>query len=76
MRKKEKQKIVGIKIDQKQVRGGTSKTYYYKTTEDLEKGDRIRVKVPSGGNPRAIVVVGESKKKHNYRLKELDTRET
>lgn len=66
-----KEKIVGVKIDQKQGHGGTSKTYYYKTTKDLKKGDQIRVKVPSGGNPNAIVVVGDSKKKHKGKIKEL-----
>ena len=66
-----KSKVVGIKIDQKQGRGGTSKTYYYKTTKDLKKGDQIRVKVPTGGNPKATVVVADSKKKHNGSLKVL-----
>lgn len=63
-------KVVGVKIDQKSGKGGTTKTYYYKTEKDFKKGDRIRVKVPTGGNPEATVVVGDSKKRHG-RLKEL-----
>ena len=70
MPKASKSKVVGIKIDQKKGRGGTSKTYYYKTNKDYKKGEQIRVKVPCGGNPKATVVVADSKRKHG-KLKEL-----
>lgn len=66
-----KEHIVGVKIN---TRNGnpSKKTYYYKTTKDLNPGDSIRVKVPSGGNPESLVVVKNSKKKFTKPVKRLE----
>lgn len=55
-------KIIGVKIDSKTLKN-SKKTYYYETDDDYKRGDRLRIKVPSGGTPKAIVVIGDSKKK-------------
>ena len=54
-------KVVGIKIDTKST-NTKDKVYYYKTNADLKRGDRIRVKVPSGGSPQSTVAIANSKK--------------
>lgn len=64
-------KIVGVTIDTKSKRT-QDKVYYYKTTEDLRDGQRIRVGVPSGGRPNATVVDTDNKGKHTLKIKELD----
>lgn len=70
MRKK-MNKVVGITIDTKSPKT-KEKVYYYRTDENYKRGDNIRVSVPSGGNPKAIIVIGDSKKKFNKKLKELE----
>lgn len=67
------QKIVGIKIDTKSPHT-KDKIYYYKTSEDLKRGDIIDVKVDSGGTPSSTVVVGNSQKKFSRPLKDLKTK--
>lgn len=64
-------KIVGVTIDTKSKRT-QDKVYYYRTNEDLNDGQRIRVGVPSGGKPNATVVDVSNKKKTSIRIKELD----
>lgn len=75
MAKKKKQHIVGIKIDTTKDSHGQAhkKTYYYSTDKDLKKGDKVHLKVPSGGHPRhCTVVVADSKKDFSGRIiKEL-----
>ncbi len=55
-------RVVGVKIDTKSTKT-KDKIYYYKTNADLKRGERIRVKVPSGGSPQSTVVVENSSKK-------------
>lgn len=62
---KPKTKIVGVSIDD------SKKTYYYRTTQDLKKGDKFRGRVVNGGTPNFKVVVEDSKKKHK-RIKDLE----
>lgn len=64
-------KVVGIKIDTKSPHT-KDKIYYYKTNEDLKRGDIIDVKVESGGTPSATVVIGNSQKKFSSPLKKLE----
>lgn len=61
-----KTKIVGIRIDTKST-NTKEKVYYYKTNADLKRGDRIRVRVPSGGSPKSTVAIQNSNKKGNYK---------
>lgn len=56
-----KTKVIGVQIDTK-AKDYHNKTYYYKTDKDFEKGEQIRVSVPSGGNPKAVVVIKNSSK--------------
>ncbi|MBO7614822.1 MAG: hypothetical protein J6T15_03905 [Bacilli bacterium] len=69
--KKNNTRIVGVTIDTKS-KNTQDKVYYYKTTERLQDGERIRVGVPSGGFPNATVVDTNNKSKHSMRIKELD----
>lgn len=62
--------IIGVRIDTK-AKNSKKKVYYYNTTENYKKGDVIRVKVPSGGTPKATITVANSTKKQRYRVKEL-----
>lgn len=64
--KKGETKIVGIKIDTKST-NTKDKVYYYKTNADLKRGDRIRVKVPSGGSPQSTVAIQNSSKEGNFK---------
>jgi len=59
-------KVVGVKIDTKSTKT-KDKVYYYKTNQDLKKGERIRVRVPSGGCPVSTVAVSNSKKDGNFK---------
>ena len=59
-------KVVGIKIDTKST-NTKDKVYYYRTNQDLKKGERIRVRVPSGGCPVSTVAVSNSKKDGNFK---------
>ena len=67
------QRVVGIKIDTKSPHT-KDKIYYYKTNEDLKRGDVINVKVESGGAPTATVVIENSQKKFSRQLKDLETK--
>lgn len=69
--KKDNTRIVGVTIDTKS-KNTQDKVYYYKTTERLTDGERIRVGVPSGGFPNATVVDTNNKKRHSIHIKELD----
>lgn len=62
----QKTHIVGIRIDTKST-STKEKVYYYKTNKELKRGDRIRVKVPSGGTPKSTVAVENSNKKGNFK---------
>lgn len=64
-------KVVGIKIDTKSSKT-KDKVYYYTTDKDFKRGDKINVKVESGGTPNAVVVIGNSKKNISHNLKELE----
>jgi hypothetical protein len=64
-------KIVGIKIDTKSPHT-KEKIYYYKTEKDFKRGDKINVKVESGGTPTSTVVIGNSRKKFSRKLKDLE----
>ena len=61
-----KTRIVGIRIDTKST-STKEKVYYYRTNADLKRGDRLRVKVPSGGSPKSTVAVENSSKKGNFK---------
>ena len=50
-----KKRVIGVRFREKQGRKGVSKTYYYVTDKDFQKGELINVKVPSGGSPEVIV---------------------
>ena len=64
-------KIVGVKIDTKSLKT-KEKVYYYKTDQNFKPGDKINIKVESGGSPKAVVVASNSDKKNNYNLKKLE----
>lgn len=64
-------KTVGVKIDTKSTKT-KDKIYYYKTDKKFQKGERIRIKVPSGGTPISTVVVTNSKKKRPIMKKLLE----
>ena len=66
-----KEHIVGVKINTR-AGGPSKKTYYYRTDKDLQPGETIRVKVPSGGNPESLVVVKNSTKKFTRPVKRLE----
>lgn len=66
-------KIVGVKIDTKSPHT-KEKVYYYKTEKDFKRGDKIDIKVESGGTPTATVVIGNSQKKFSGTLKKLETK--
>ena len=55
-------KIVGVKIATKS-KSTKDKVYYYKTNKNFEKGETIRVRVPSGGTPKSTVVTPNSRTK-------------
>ena len=59
-------KVVGVRIDTKST-STKEKVYYYKTNKDFKRGDRLRVRVPSGGSPKSTVAVANSNKKGNYK---------
>jgi hypothetical protein len=59
-------KVVGIRIDTKST-STKEKVYYYKTNKDFKRGDRLRVRVPSGGSPKSTVAVANSNKKGNFK---------
>ena len=61
-----KTKIVGIRIDTKST-STKEKVYYYRTNKEFKRGDRLRVKVPSGGSPKSTVAVANSNKKGNFK---------
>ena len=63
-------KVVGVTIDTKSV-NTKKKIYYYKTNENYNRGDNIRIKVQSGGTPRATVVIKNSNKKQSINIKDL-----
>ena len=50
-----------VKIDTKSPHT-KEKVYYYKTNKEFKRGDKIDIKVESGGTPTATVVIGNSKK--------------
>ena len=62
----QKTKVVGVRIDTKST-STKEKVYYYKTNKDFKRGDRLRVRVPSGGSPKSTVAVANSNKKGNYK---------
>ena len=64
--KKGETKIVGIRIDTKST-NTKDKVYYYKTNKDFKRGDRLRVKVPSGGSPQSTVAIQNSSKEGNFK---------
>ena len=59
-------RIVGIRIDTKSA-STKEKVYYYRTNKDFKKGDRLRVRVPSGGTPKSTVAIANSNKKGNFK---------
>ncbi len=65
-------KIVGLKIGTKSLKT-QDKIYYYKTDTDYKRGDKLTIKVPSGGTPTAVVAIQDSKKKIN-KIKDLDVK--
>ena len=66
-------KIVGVKIDTKSP-NTKDKIYYYKTDKDFKRGDKIDIKVESGGTPTATIVIGNSNKKFTRKLKKLEVK--
>lgn len=64
-------RIVGIKIGTRSPHT-KDKIYYYKTNENLKRGDNIDIKVPSGWTPCATVVIQDSKKTFNREIKLLE----
>ena len=63
----QKTKVVGVRIDTKST-STKEKVYYYRTNKDCKKGDRIRVKVTSGGSPKSTIAVANSNKKGNFKV--------
>ena len=61
-----KTKVVGVRIDTKST-STKEKVYYYRTNKDFKRGDRIRVKVPSGGSPKSTIAIADSNKKGNFK---------
>ena len=61
-----KTRVVGIRIDTKST-STKEKVYYYTTNKKFERGDRLRVKVPSGGSPKSTVAIANSNKKGNFK---------
>lgn len=61
-----KTRVVGVRIDTKST-STKEKVYYYKTDKEFKRGDRIRVKVPSGGSPKSTIAVANSNKKGNFK---------
>lgn len=61
-----KTRVVGVKIDTKSTKT-KDKVYYYRTTQDLKRGERIRVRVPSGGCPVSTVAIANSSKNGNFK---------
>lgn len=59
-------RTIGVKIDTRSTKT-KDKVYYYRTNKKFEVGDRIRVKVPSGGTPESTVAIKNSKKKGNFK---------
>lgn len=59
-------RVIGVKIDTKSMHT-KDKIYYYRTNQDLKRGERIRVRVPSGGCPVSTVVVENSSKNKNIK---------
>ena len=66
-------KIVGVKIDTKSP-NTKEKIYYYKTDKHFKRGDKVDIKVESGGTPTATVVIGNSNKKFSRKLKKLEVK--
>lgn len=62
--------VVGVRIDTK-AKNTKKKVYYYKTTGEYKRGEVIRVRVPSGGTPKATIAIENSQKKQKYRIKDL-----
>jgi hypothetical protein len=66
------EKVIGVKFEQNQGdKKYYSKTYYYKTDREVNAGDKIKVRVPSGGTPDAKVV-SVSKNSNRKRLKKWE----
>lgn len=63
-------KIVGVKIGTKSLKT-QEKVYYYETNNDYKRGDKLTIKVPTGGTPNAVVVIEDSKKKFS-KIKQLE----
>ena len=66
-------KIIGVKIDTKSPHT-KEKVYYYKTEKDFKRGDKVDIKVESGGTPTATVVIGNSQKKFSRNIKSLEVK--
>lgn len=64
-------KIIGVTIDTKSPHT-KEKIYYYKTDKDFKYGDKIDIKVESGGTPTATVVVSDSKMYFPQPVKDLE----
>ena len=61
-----KTRVVGIRIDTKST-STKEKVYYYTTNKEFKRGDRLRVRVPSGGSPKSTVAIANSNKKGNFK---------
>lgn len=61
-----KTRVVGVRIDTKST-STKEKVYYYTTNKEFKRGDRIRVRVPSGGSPKSTIAVANSNKKGNFK---------
>ena len=61
-----KTRVVGVRIDTKST-STKEKVYYYVTDKEFKRGDRIRVRVPSGGSPKSTIAVANSNKKGNFK---------
>jgi len=66
-------KIIGVKIGTKSPHT-KDKIYYYKNDKNFKYGDKINIKVETGGVPTATVVIGDSKKKFSRNLKKLEVK--
>lgn len=64
-------RIVGVTIATKSPKT-ENKIYYYRTNEDLKRGDNIDIKTPRGGTPCATVVIQDSKKNFDKPIKPLE----
>lgn len=72
---KKELKVVGVRILPENGSASLSsyeKLYYYKTYNDYISGQRIKIRVPTGGKPDTVIIVEDSSTVKPDGLKWLD----